>query len=149
MNLLAYILLSTAGIGFLSMIMLAWINDWLFKRGWSVIELELAFVALLPNRDRMVAEREGLVTLLFAGWFLTLGFVLLWLMPWFNQAFPTVFLATIVYVAMAWLVVMLVLLPLLNKGFFGSKHHELLPCSAAILLFCYAALLAFFTHFAL
>jgi len=142
MNLLFYLLASSAGIGFFCAILLDWINEWLYKKGMSVISLEDAFTGLLRTQKPAVAEREGLVTMLFTSWLTTLGFMLLWLMPWYKYASTNVLFGALAYAVVVWLVLMLLLLPLLNTGLFGRKHHERASSSVAVLLFIYAVMLS-------
>ena len=142
MNALIYLLSTSAGIGFFCAVLLDWINEWLYKRNISVISLEDAFTALLRTQKPAVAEREGLVTMLFAGWFATLGFMLLWLTPWYQQASRNVFVGALVYAVVAWLVLMFLLLPLLHAGVLARRHHERASSSVAVLLLFYAIMLS-------
>lgn len=142
MNLLVYLVVAAAGIGFLSVIILSWINEYLYEHGWSVIDLERTFTALLKTQQPLVAEREGFITLLFSGWFTTLGFLFLWLIPFFQSFVQYAFIGALLYCFCAWIIIMLLLLPLANKGFFGKRHHNHVPFSTGLLLFIYAVLLA-------
>lgn len=142
-NTVFYLLFVSAGIGFIITIIIDAINDALLRRGWSVVKLDTLLHPLFRTRGSIAKEKEGFAELLIAGWFLTLGFLVLWIASFFTGFTNSVIVAALTYAFCTYLVIMLVLLPVVHLGFFGLHYNKRVPLSAAIILLLYAFILSF------
>jgi hypothetical protein len=141
---IAYLLLTAAGIGFLSTFIINYINDYLLKRRWSVIHPDtMISIDIFKIMNPIEAMKQGMYSLFLGGWVGTLVFMLLWLTP-FYQEFTggNIWIGAAVYCFAIFIVMMLAFLPVVHRGFFGVLYHQRTPYWSFALLALYAVLLA-------
>lgn len=143
-NLYWYLLVVSAGIGFLITFIINNVNDWLLKKKWSVIHPDtMISMDIFRTMNPVEAMKQGIYMLFLGGWVSTLLFMVLWSLPFF-QAFAggSIWVATGTFAFAIYLVMMAAFLPIVHKGFFGVLYHPRVPYWSFALLALYAVLLA-------
>lgn len=139
-----YLLVVSAGIGFLIVMIINNLNDWLLKKRWSVIHPDtMISVDVFKTMNPVEAMKQGMYMLFLGGWLGTLVFMILWSLPFF-QSFSAgnIWVAAGFYSFAIYIVMMLLFLPVVHRGFFGVLYHPRVPYWSFILLALYAVLLA-------
>jgi hypothetical protein len=144
LDLFWYLLVASAGAGFLITLIINSLNDWLLKKRWSVIHPDtMISVDIFKTMNPVQAMKEGMYMIFLGGWVGTLLFIILWTMP-FMQLFSggNIWIAAGVYSFAIYVVMMLVFLPIVHRGLFGVLYHPRVPYWSFVLLAIFAILLA-------
>jgi hypothetical protein len=142
-SVIPYLLIAAAGVGFLATLIINAVNDWLLKKRWSVIHPDtMISIDVFKIMNPIESMKKGLYSLFVGGWIGTFVFLLLWITP-FYQGFAggSVWIGAAVYCFAIYIVMMLIFLPLVHRGFFGVLYHPRTPYWSFALIALYAVLL--------
>ena len=139
-----YLLVVSAGIGFIIAFLINNLNDWLLKKRWSVVHPDtMISIDIFNTQNPVEAMKQGMYMLFMGSWVSTLVFMILWTLPFFQSfAAGSIIVAAGTYSFAIYVVMMLVFLPIVHRGFFGVLYHPRVPYWSFALLILYAVLLA-------
>jgi hypothetical protein len=142
----AYLAITAAGVGFLITLIINVMNDLLLKKRLSVVHPDtMISVDFLKIMNTIQAMKDGMYSLLLAGWVSVFIFMLLWLTPMFQLfANSNIWVAACIYSFCIYIFMMLILMPLAKRGLFGVLYNPQTPYWSFFLLLVYAVLLALF-----
>jgi hypothetical protein len=139
-----YLLLASAGVGFIIALLLNSLNDYLLKKRISVVHPDtMISIDIFKTMNPVEAMKQGMYMLFLMSWVSVLGFIVFWSIPFFQEVSNySLWIGAFLYSFLIYVGMMLVFLPLVHRGFFGVLYHPKTPYWSAALLAIYAVLLA-------
>jgi hypothetical protein len=144
-----YLLIISAGIGAIIAFVINSLNDYLLKKRLSVIHPDtMISIDVFKIMNPIESMKIGIYSIFFMSFISVLTFLILWMMPFFQAvAGGNVFVGAAIYSFAIYLVMMLVFLPLVHRGFFGVLYNPQTPYWSFALLVLYAILLGLLVPF--
>ncbi len=139
-NLVAYLFIVSAGIGFIAAFCLSALADILAARGYSRIQLDVIASPFSYAQAQRELVRDGVHFFYVLCWFIAFGFLLLWMS--IGQLLPGVWLSAFLYVLLVYVLLAGVGLHRHKLGFFGAKHEARTPRILALFALVYWIILA-------